>query len=129
MGEGAWAEDLHLRVKRYDNNPLSLAKKLKTLSQFFSNYYTNESKVKLSVLHEMLEFIFRSIFTGWFPIDDIRSFYGTHSFSVPELSRLSSLMQPFNPSYGTIGEKIGETNLEIVIDWVKSYKCKNNRGL
>lgn len=116
VGEGAWAEDLRLRIKKYDGNPLSLAKKLKTLSEFFSKNYTNETKV--SSLHEVLEFIYRSIFTGWLPIDDVRRFYGVNSFSVPELSRLSSLLQPFNPNNGSIGEKIGEANLEIMIDWV-----------
>ena len=66
----------------------------------------------------------RSIFTGWLPIDDVRGFYGVHAFSIPELSRLSSLLQPLNPNNGAIGEKIGEANLETMIDWVNLISAR-----
>ncbi len=116
VGEGSWAENLSFRVKRYDGNPRSLAKKLKSLSEFFQRCYV--ARTNLPLLNEVLEFIFRSIFTGWLPIDDVRKFYGISAFSFPELSNLSALLQPLNPSNGLISEKIGEANLETMIDWV-----------
>lgn len=116
VGEGSWAEGLSYRVKRYDGNPLSLAKKLKSLSEFFQKDYI--AKSDLPVLNEVLEFIYRSIFTGWLPIDDVRKFYNINAFSIRELSRLSALLQPLNPGNPFIGEKIGEANLETMINWV-----------
>lgn len=124
VGEGSWAEDSLSRTKKYDGNPLSLAKKLKTLSEFFGKDYISKTK-NVSILNELLEFIYRSLFTGWFPIDDVRRFYNTSAFSIPELSRLSSSLQPVNPSNGVMGEKIGEANLETMIDWVNHISSTN----
>ena len=116
VGEGAWAEDLPARISKCDTNPLSLARKLKSLADFFSG---DLLKTKNPVVfNEVLEFIYRSIFTGWLPIDDIRVFYGGKAFTNLELQRLSALLQPVDPEREALGEKIGTANLEIMIDWV-----------
>ncbi len=116
VGEGSWAEDLSIRISKFDCHPLSLAKKLKSLSDFFKNNQLN--KISIIVLNEVLEFIYRSIFTGWLPIDDVRAFYNKNAFSSIELQRLSSTLQPIDPNKGTIGERIGTANIETMIDWI-----------
>jgi hypothetical protein len=116
VGEGSWADDLSVRIKRFDGTAKSLAKKLKTLTEFFESKYIDHSES--TVLNEVLEFIYRSIFTGWFPIDSVRAFYGGKVFTTKELQRLSSTLQPVDPSKSTLGEEIGTANLEIMIDWL-----------
>jgi hypothetical protein len=116
VGEGVWADDLSIRIKRFDGTAISLAKKLKSLTEFFENGHINQQGG--AVLNEVLEFIYRSLFTGWFPIDSVRAFYGSKVFTTQELQRLSSTLQPVDPSRSTLGEKIGTANLETIIDWV-----------
>ena len=62
VGEGAWAEDLLFRTKKHDGSPLSLAKKLKSLSEFFRKDYL--SKANVPVLNEVIEFIYVPLL-GW----------------------------------------------------------------
>jgi hypothetical protein len=116
VGEGVWVDDSSIRVKRFDGTALSLAKKLKSLTEFFKNGHINQ--LGGAVLNEVLEFIYRSLFTGWFPIDNVRAFYGSKVFTTKELQRLSSSLQPVDPSKSVLGEKIGTANLETMIDWV-----------
>jgi len=116
VGEGAWIDDFPIRVKRFDGTALSLAKKLKTLTEFFEEGHLNQ--LGGAVLNEVLEFIYRSLFTGWFPIDNVRAFYGSKVFTTKELQRLSSTLQPVDPSKSTLGEEVGTANLETMIDWL-----------
>ncbi len=120
VGEGCWSEDFSIRHNTFDGRPLSLAKKLKSLSDFFKN--NNLNKISISTLNQVVEFIYRSIFTGWLPIDDIRAFYNDKVFSTIEFQRLSSTLQLKDPSRGSIGERIGTANLETMINWINNIR-------
>lgn len=117
VGEGSWAEDDNVRINQFNDQVKDLLANFEVLNQLVRHY--SLSVLKPNQADEVLEFIYRSLFTGWFPIDDLRKSNDRKAFTIPEFDVLPV---PSSSTKASDSEKIGAANLHRMIAWVNDLK-------
>jgi len=113
IGKGTWAEENNNRMSSFITHPRILRQKLYPLLEMVKTYSLN--RLDNNVGYDIVKFIYRSLFTGWLPIDEIKDF---NQENLTSISNLKIEQSGSEVSKAHIVSEISSSNLRSMIAWV-----------